>query len=69
MLFNIFTNDIHGEIECTLRKLESNTKLCVVINMLEWRDAIQRDLEQWAQVNKDIQKCKVLHLGCGKPCY
>jgi len=56
-------------IECTLSKFACNIKLCAVVDMLERRDAIQRDLdrlERWAcakliKLNKT--NCKVLHMG------
>ena len=50
-----------------------NTKLCGEANILEGRDAIQRDLdrlERWAYVNLmkfNKAKCKVLHMGRGNP--
>ncbi|PKU43946.1 hypothetical protein llap_5759 [Limosa lapponica baueri] len=58
---------------CTLSKFPNDTKLCGVTNMLEGRDAIQRDLdrlERWAHVKLmklNQVKCKVLHLGHSNP--
>ena len=50
-LFDIFVSDMDNEIECTLRKVANDTKLCGVVNRLDGRDTIQRDLdrlERWA---------------------
>ncbi|GAB0184282.1 mitochondrial enolase superfamily member 1 [Grus japonensis] len=60
-------------IERTLSKSANDTKLCGVVEMLEGRDAIQRDLdrlERWAYVNHmnfSKAKFKVLHVGRHNP--
>jgi len=75
VLFNTFVGDMDGGTECTLSKFANNTKLCDVVDTLEGRDAIERDLdrlERWACVNCmkfSKAKCKVLHMAQGNPKY
>jgi len=67
VLFNILVGDMDDGIECTLSMFADDTKLYGAGNMLEGRDAFQRDLdrlERWACVNLmkfNKPKCKVLH--------
>jgi len=70
-LCNIFVSALDSGTECTIGKSADYTKLCDAVNMLEGRDAIQRELnrlESWACVKLmkfNKATCKVLHMGWG----
>ncbi|XP_054678076.1 T-cell activation Rho GTPase-activating protein-like [Grus americana] len=58
ILFHIFISDTGSGIECTLSKLAGDPKLSGVVDSLEGKDAIQRDLGMSKQDDPDpVQQC------------
>ena len=73
VLFNIFVGDMDSGIKVTRSRFADDTKLSGAADMLEERDAIQRDLnrlQRWAHANLlkfSKAKYRVLNMCQGNP--
>jgi len=68
--FSLFISDVNDVTECAFSDFADNTNLSGVVDRIEGRDAIQRDLDRlqrWAQEKNLMRfnefKYRVLHLG------
>lgn len=64
VLFNVCINDPNKRIKGILNEFTDNTKLGGIVDLLEGRKALQRDMDQWAKVSGmfSMAKCRVLSL-------
>lgn len=64
VLFNVCINDLNKRIKGILNEFTDNTKLGGIVDLLEGRKALQRDMDQWAKVSGmfSMAKCQVLSL-------
>ena len=54
VLFNLFIGNMDEGIKCTLHKFADNTKVGKIVDLLECRKALQRDLDRlggWPESN------------------
>lgn len=68
VLFNIFTNDINSDTECSPSRFADDTKLSSAADTTKGKDAIHRDLDKFKRICENHMKFnkskhKVLHLG------
>uniref|UniRef100_A0A803K2X2 Reverse transcriptase domain-containing protein n=1 Tax=Xenopus tropicalis TaxID=8364 RepID=A0A803K2X2_XENTR len=70
LLFNLFINDLGEGIMSNVSVFADDTKLCSPVNSIQDVTSLQQDLDQlaiWAakwQMRFNVDKCKVMHLGC-----
>lgn len=75
-LFKVFTDDLDGDIKCSLSKFDDG-KLGGSVNLLKGKKTLQGDLDrlnQWAKgkyMRFQRVKCCILHLSCSNSmqCY
>ena len=73
VLFTVFINDLDDKITSKISKFADDTKLIGPAGTKEMTDIIQEDLNklnEWTklwQMNFNIEKCKVMHIGCKNP--
>uniref|UniRef100_A0A803JYA6 Reverse transcriptase domain-containing protein n=1 Tax=Xenopus tropicalis TaxID=8364 RepID=A0A803JYA6_XENTR len=70
LLFNLFINDLGEGIMSNVSVFADDTKLYRPVNSIQDVTSLQQDLDQlaiWAakwQMRFNVDKCKVMHLGC-----
>lgn len=77
LLFNIFINDLDGNLKNSIIKFADDSKLWGSVSTEDEINNMKDDLEtlnKWSELNQmpfNVKKCKVMHLGTNNPkeCY